>query len=414
MLRPLIAPGPLWVSIALLTLAVALRLLWVDQVKMVGDESEHYYLEVVRYRLGAVTFGDLASELRVHFSNPIHAPGSGVQSAHPLLPVLLMGVGEALVPNGTGARLVNCMFGLATAGMLFVIVRESRGLTPAIFALGLGGLMPLALRYNRTLYLDSIFAFGWTLLVFFLLRMSVSPGLRGALGAGAASALVISSKISGPLALPFMVIGMFVGRAHGVSFARGARFAVLALLSAGILGILLNDPVAYLKSIEYPVDSDYQNRTIANWLWYLTQPVSLRYIFGAAAFLISPLVVLLAIAGTVTALVRWNSAPTVDRIAVIGLVAAAPILPLHLPGISAEHGYLAFLPFVVLLATRGVYSVVAPKRRVIVATIVILTMLPLTVIYGLRISPLPYPSYLNAVDFGQQFYDFDRQPLHQR
>jgi hypothetical protein len=414
MLAPLDAPLPILAAVLLLALAVALRLLWIDQVKMSSDEVNHYYIEASRYRPGAVATMDLVSDLRFHFSSPDHLPGSGKRSAHPLLPVVLMGAGEAFAANGTGARLVNGLFGLATAWLLFLTVRGSRGLTAAVFALGLASLMPLAVRFNRTLYLDPAFAFGWALLVYLLCRMSVAPRPGTAIGAGGALALVISTKTSGLLALPLLVAGALAGRGQSTSLRRSAWLALVALASAGILATALNDPVAYLQSVASPADPDYQNRSVANWLWYSTQPVSLGYLLGVAIFLISPPVVLLAAAGAATALRGWASAPAVDRVALTGLAAASPVLALHLPGISAEHGYLAFMPFIVLLATRGLYSVVGSRWRTAVATAVLLTMIPLSALYGLRVAPLPYPSYLNAVDFGQEHYTFDREPLRQR
>jgi hypothetical protein len=86
-----------------------------------------------------------------------------------------------------------------------------------------------------------------------------------------------------------------------------------------------------------------------------------------------------------------------DTLVVLWLVVTGPLLFVHLAGLSGEHGYLSFVVPVGLLAAVGVSAL--PRRWLLPAIALILVpLLPAAVLYGLRLVPTPYNSYLNNVD----------------
>ncbi len=398
----------------LVVMAIVLRFAYVQDVKMSGDESTYYYLEALEFEPGNAS-PEWMTDIRFHFDRPIHQADLGRKTPHPMVPVLLMGVGAGIADaDGAGARVVNGLLGLAVAACLFVAVRQAHGLLPAVFVFGLAALMPLAVRLNRTLYLDSAFALGWTALAVSIVQACDRSTWRTSLMSGVALSSVISSKTSGLLAIPFCIGCFLIAQRPQLPLSRRLRSIAVVLSTAMLLSLLLNDPVGYFRSVLNPVDPDYQGRSLGNGLWYAMQPVSLRYLAGIAAFQVTLPVTMLALAGISWIVLNWGKAAALDRVALLGLGCLLPVIPLHLPGISAEHGYLVFAPFLSLLAVLGFCKLTPERRRLGAVVLVLAVMVPMTIIYGWRLSPLPYPSYLNKYDFGQAYYDFDRTPLMTR
>lgn len=401
-------PGsPAYVLLAVsIVLGVVLRVWGISQLAPSGDEN-HYQIDV----RDLLASHDRIAAFREHFSASQHQPDSRRQSnvGHPSLAVALMAAAEGGPPLNLGlARLMNGFLGLATAAVVFLTARRAWGGFAAAFAASLALLLPLAIRYDRTLYLDPAFGFFWSLI---LLLLSLPQRLTVSVGLGLAVGALISTKTTGLLAIPLVALSAVTPPWKGRPRARVLALLV-TLLMAGTVGVFASDPSGYLSAILYPSDADYRGRSPAWYLWYLVQWQSVRYLLGIAVFLVTLPVIGLALLGLVTIGTKLRQSSLLDRTVLLGLLVSLPIALLHLPGLSAEHGFLVYVPVISLLAARGLLQL-SVRLQYVAWVLTLVVLLPLGVVYGLRLAPTPYPSYLNTPDFGRQYYQLDRSLLRQ-
>ncbi|MCC6175882.1 MAG: glycosyltransferase family 39 protein [Chloroflexi bacterium] len=353
-------------------------------------------------RSGDVGVGRFRSELRavIAASQDRGSSSEDIPGFQPRSPEL-----QAVIAGG---RLVNGLAGLLTGALVFSIARSAYGPGAGLFAAAVAAFLPLAIRYDRSLYLDPIFALFWALLLWVLMR----PGDRlWSARVGAALALVIATKTSGLLAIPVALAGMFLtGQSIGLRGWRLARTMVPSLIIAAFLATALTDPIGYVDAVLNPADPDYQNRSPIWYLWYALQDAPLRFLGGSLLVLVTPPIVALAGWGVVTVVRTVRTASALDRLLLVTAIITAPIALLHLPGLSGDHGLTVYVSTLSLLAGRGLVSLPRVWRtQVAVAALVL--MLPFSIVYGWRLAPAPYPSDFNLPDFGEEHYQFDRTPL---
>jgi len=170
---------------------------------------------------------------------------------------------------------------------------------------------------------------------------------------------------------------------------------ILIVGSACLVFVVFVAPGSYLEAIRHPVDTGYQDLSPIFLLSHLWRQRA--WLGGVALFLWTPPVLLAAAGGLILIVRRWGRASAADVLLVIWLVTTGPLLFLHLAGLSGEHGYLSFVAPVGLLAAVAIMAL--PRRWLLAALLATLVvMLPATLLYGYRLAPTPYASYLNNVD----------------
>jgi hypothetical protein len=122
------------------------------------------------------------------------------------------------------------------------------------------------------------------------------------------------------------------------------------------------------------------------------------WFLGVATYLWTPPILIAAAAGLLVMIRReWRKPSHVLVLMVLWLGNLVPLLILHSPGLSGEHGHLPFVAPVTLLAS---FALMQLKRLwlTIAFVLILLTMLPATILFGHRLMLLPYNSYLNVID----------------
>jgi 4-amino-4-deoxy-L-arabinose transferase-like glycosyltransferase len=362
-------------------------------------------------------------EQRHHPTDLYHATSPN-PIGHPLFAVQVVNlVMQVLGTTAEVGRGVMAVAGVALVGVIYLVGRDLFDSRYGLLAAALAAIVPEAVRFNRTLYLDSIYALLATLLVWFVIHTFSGRSLKWTLLSGVTLGLAAATKTSAVFLLPLIVgygaICWWQERSAPVvvyrkerkrSRSRSAfpqftlpiwwRVVVILVLGAIVFYIFV-DPASYIHAIQYPVDKSYQGMTP---LKYLVAGWNARvWLLGVALYLWTPGLVIAAIAGLVVLIRRdWREPSRVLVLMVLWLCCLAPLLALHLPGLSGEHGYLPFVAPVTLLASVALMQL----SRLWMATafaVIVVTMLPATVLFGHRLMLLPYNSYLNNIDSKQSW-----------
>ena len=394
----------------ILLLAMVIRLWNIDQPKMSADESMHYFPEMQQiHQLGF-------DQQRRHPTDLYHATSPN-PIGHPLFAVQLTNIFlQLIVPSASVARGVMAMAGVALVGMVYLLGRDLFSRRHGLVAALLAALVPLAVRYNRTMYLDSIYSLLVALLIWLLVRAYLTRQWRWFLLAGVVLGLAAATKTSAPFMVPLIIVYGAFGwwqarqeppppkrkerkrsRSRSTEFGvpLWAKFGAILILGFVVFYIFV-DPGAYIQSIRHPVDTAYQNRSIGFYLQAMWN--SRDWLLGVMLYLWTPPLLLAALGGLIL-LIReeWRKPSHVLVLMLLWLVSLGPLVPLHLRGLSGEHGYISFVAPVTLLASVGLMYL-TQRWMTIALIIVIVVMLPATVLFGHRLMLLPYNSYLNVVD----------------
>jgi len=420
-----------WVCGAIVLAAALLRLWNLGAPAMTADESGHYFIEM-RY-IHQIPF----AQQRFHPVLMAHAESPNAVG-HPLLAVQLTNLVMRVLPDtATTARGVQAMAGVAMVGAICLLGKDLFGERAAIVAGALASFMPLAVRYNRSLYLDSIFALLVTLMTWTLFRAFSRQRPGWTVAAGVLLGLAGATKTSAPLLLPFVAgYGLFCHIRGGWSGPvrhrgtekRAARSAsegaagllaetsdgpgcgrqgappaikLLVILATAFLVFLVDvAPAAYWKAIVSPVDPDYQ-RTMLEWIRSLWE--ARGWLLGVSVYLWTPLVLIAAALALARAVLNWRHASRAEALLVLWLLSLMPLVLLHLPGTSGENGYLPLVAPVCLLAQT---SMLRLRRgwRALALTLTLVSLATGAVLFGWRLMPTPYCSYMDLVDFGPGYY----------
>ncbi len=426
-----------WMLVGILFIAALLRLWNLSAPKMGADESDHYFREMQQIHL--LEF----EQQRIHPVDLYHATSPG-PSGHPLFAIQVTNLVMRVLPaTATTARGVQAIAGVAMVGVVFLLGKDLFGEWEAVIAAGLAAVLPLAVRYNRTLYLDSIYSLLTTLVAWTTFRAFHTDRPLWTVLAGVCLGLAGATKTSAPVLVPFVLgYALYVcwqerqaqqeARRKAAEAARqasrkrkGSRKKkrttgtkaggdrldtrqpipaaiklVLILILALIVFWVDVDPSAYWTAIRHPVDTGYQHSVLA----YFEHLWSARtWVLGVLIFLWTPFVPLAALASLVMLFIQWRQVSNREVLLVLWLLCLGPLALLHLVGISGEHGYLPFVAPVCLLAASSVARL-RGTRLVVALALIFLPMLVASVLYGWRLVPTPYGSYLNLIDFGREYY----------
>lgn len=423
-----------WLLAAILLVALVLRFWNLGAPKMGADESLHYFPEM--QQIHQLPF----EQQRIHPTDLYHATSPN-PVGHPLFATQVVNfVMRILEPTERVGRGVMAFAGVLLVGVAYLLGRDLYDEQHGLIAAAIAAALPQAIRYQRTMYLDPIYSLLTAAWVWCLFRALRRP--EGHLGwtvaAGVLLGLVGATKTSAPILLALVVVYAALRwwqERPGIKSVetgskkkaakRGRRTshnlmpdwfytipmqAGLMVVVALIVFLVFVSPGPYLEAIRNPVDTAYQNQSMGNYLrhfWRVRE-----WVLGVALYLWTPPVLVAAVGGLVVMWLRWRKRPSLptplsrrergvtgaaDVLVVLWFVVTGPLLFVHLAGLSGEHGYLSFVVPVGLLAAVGVSAL--PRRWLLPALALILVpMMPAAVLYGLRLVPTPYNSYLNNVD----------------
>lgn len=377
-----------WMLIGVLLVAAGLRLWNLDQPRMTADESAHYFREM--QLIHTVDF----QRQRIHPVDMYHGTSPG-PSGHPLFAIQVTNLVMGVFPDTpTTARGVQALAGVAMVGVIFLVGKDLFGEREAIVAAAMAAALPLAIRYNRTLYLDSIYSLLTTLVAWATFRAFRSDHLAWAMVAGLCLGLAGATKTSAPLLLCFVLAyALFVWRRSCRARREAERRAAEALEQAkrrrkgrrrrrrlerrtasrasphprqsfpptvklGLVFIIALivfwadvSPVAYWEAIRNPVDTGYQHPALDYFsaLWQAR-----GWLVGVLTFLWTPLVLLAAMAVPVLHAIDRRQMSGPEVLLALWLICLSPLVLLHLRGISGEHGHLPLVAPVCLLASSSI------------------------------------------------------------
>ncbi|MCI0394697.1 MAG: glycosyltransferase family 39 protein [Chloroflexi bacterium] len=406
-----------WLLAAILLAAFILRFWNLDAPKMGADESLHYFPEM--QQIHRLPF----SQQRLHPTDLYHATSPN-PVGHPLFATQVVNLAMRLFgATETTGRGVMALAGVLLVGLTYLLGRDLYSARHGLIAAAIACLLPLAVRYQRTLYLDPIYSLLTAAWIWCLFQAWQPAGaLKWTAAAGILLGLAAASKTSAPI-LAVLAMAYVAWRwrpaaappaparpetkrarrkARRVSQSRfpgwlytpPARLALMVGLAL-LVFLVFVAPGPYIQAIRNPVDTAYQNRSAAFYLNHLWQQRT--WLAGVALTLWTPPVLIAAAAGLVIIARRWRLANSADALLLLWLAATGPLLFVHLAGLSGEHGYLSFVAPVALLAAVAVAAL--PQRWLAPALVaILLPMLPATLLYGHRLLPTPYNSYLNNVD----------------
>lgn len=339
-----------FVLILILAAGLFLRIWRLADSDITPDEH-HYINDAVRFLRG-----DPFISIRHHPF--LHAkPNMG----HPFLTQIA--ISQIFRLFGTSifvSRLISVLSGMIIIVLLLSFKKlpiKIRFLAAAVYAI-----MPLAVRFNRTAYLDSFLSV-WTLLIGYSLW-------RGwPIIAGIATALAISSKLSGPFAVLSLII-----LSKRKSLAR-------TIIPAAIVSFLLNDPGAYLNGIRQPADLEFQVLQPNYWLQGIN--LFMSQLYNAGLFLIGPALIW-GIIWSLVYFVRHFRGDKTLKFLGMWLLSLTPFMWLQ-P--KSEYAWLPVLPVLSLLMA---YVIIKTKLHQAIIFLMFLITLPFTIIYGLKFKKLPF------------------------
>ncbi|MBI2009908.1 MAG: glycosyltransferase family 39 protein [Candidatus Chisholmbacteria bacterium] len=368
----------LGVSLFILVVALGLRVWRLGDADVTPDEY-HYIHDGER-----LWHGDPYITIRHHpFFHP--EPNMG----HPFLVQVVMATGFKIWGSSiVTARLVSVVAGFGTVGLILWFDRRMPWRARATGAL-LYAILPLAVRFDRTAYLDSLLTL-WVLGVGSSIWRYSQSGRREKIYlmlGGVAGGLAVATKLSGIFALlaGIILLGL-VWWDEGRKRTLAKLFSwQLWFLAAGItVSWLLNDPAAYWNGIFHPADMEFQVLTLGYWMNGIG--LFLAQIARASWFLLGPAMVGAGLYALVF-MIRHQVQNFFLKFVCFWLLSLVGFLWLQ-P--KSEYAWLPLLPPLVLMTAYVFNGLRRPSLVKRVTLGLLLATLPFTMWYGWRFKKLPY------------------------
>ncbi len=189
------------------------------------------------YRLGSANW--VGDELTYHFTGWEYVKGHFDHNFdHPFTGKLLLGAGQLLVGRGQAqSRLVPAIASLLTGLAVYALLRREAGFVAAVTALGLWLVLPhsapeLPVRIDRFGLLEPML----TLLVFGVLfagwRWTRTGAWHWALLTGVSAGLAMTTKVTGVVVLPAVLLTALVVRRGATAWAQVIGCAIATELTA--------------------------------------------------------------------------------------------------------------------------------------------------------------------------------------
>ena len=263
------------------------------------------------YRLGYPDFipdeGHYAYDAYEYFSgNPgvvprfhpqFHYAG---QMGHPFLEEWLMVAAyKILGPAVFSARLISALAGtLTTITIFFISKLIFRREATALIASLIYATLPLAVKYDRTTYADSLQTFLMALFLFFYIKcLRSSKSIFPAVILGIITAFILLTKLSAILILIFILI-QFIANYIKDKSKIGFKNILVFFFSFSITFLLGTNPKAYIMGIIFPTDENLAINSLRLNISTITQNL-----FSKSLFTLIPLpLIVFAFLGIVKAI----------------------------------------------------------------------------------------------------------------
>lgn len=266
--------NPLFLTIIIL-LAAFFRFYRLGYLDLIPDEG-HYAYDAFEYFSGN-------PGVVPRFHTQFHYVG---QMGHPFLGEWLMVIAYKISgPSVFSARLISALAGIATTIIIFLISKLIfRREATALISSFIYAALPLAVKYDRTTYADSLQTFLMASFLFFYIKcLRSSKSIIPTLILGMITALILLTKLSAILIFGFLLI-QFIANNIKDKFRIGFKNILTFFFSFSITFLLGTNPKAYLMGIISPTD---QNLAI-NSLWLNISTIT-QNLFSKSFFTLIPL-----------------------------------------------------------------------------------------------------------------------------
>lgn len=300
---------------------------------------------------------------------------------HPFLQPAVIGVFMCQFGQGLYIpRLVPAISGLLTCLVLLSLLPPLTGRKVAFLSAFFYAIIPFAVRFNRDVHFDSMFALWLTLAVISIWCYLKKPHWWWLVVAGVSSGLAISTKLDGIIVagtsgLVWLIYSLPLNRKKILSVL------FLFLLPAIVVSLILNDPGAYLDGIIHPTDQVYQIGLLTYFSRFISSGKFWVFVFAA---LLSPLMCFI---WPLSLRLIFLQKDRTLKVLLLWQVLFLPVIFFHGPGGAGEYGLLPIVPAILI----GISFWIVKKRLksiyVIVLTVI---MMVFTYLYGLRFQPVPY------------------------
>ncbi|MFC1627043.1 ArnT family glycosyltransferase [Patescibacteria group bacterium] len=233
-------------------LALFLRIWRLDYPDFIPDEGHYAYdaFHVYKNNPGMVC----------RFHMQYHYEG---QLGHPCLAQWLISISYKIFsPNVFSARFVSALTGSLIVFIIYFIsksifINSSTGLIAAAFY----ATFPLAVKYDRTTYLDTLQTFMLSIVLAIFIKFNKSKNLIYAILLGATTALLLLTKLSAPLIFLFFLIQMIVLLKRNIKEAV-IKYSFIFIGFAPVFFLGAN-PSAYFQGIIHPTDRNFNFANIS-------------------------------------------------------------------------------------------------------------------------------------------------------
>lgn len=367
----------LMIVISIILIGAILRL-WQLNKPDINLDEEHYITDA--YRLSNQDpYMPLRRHTFKHFS-----PSMG----HPLLAAFFTtGIFKFTGASIFTARLTSVIAGLLIIVLLACFNRELGNKAGVVAAL-LFAVLPFAIRYNRTAYLDSVFAYFFTFIALASWMYHSKRHKLWLILIGISCGLAVATKIDGIIAVILAIFLLFLSVTSTKSKSNKEKLLSLIInifyitAPAVLIGLLFNDPSAYLDGIINPSDSKGKLFSPSSISALRFVPSNLWYTFF---YQFSPAILVLSI---IMILVLIKEKSFVSRFLLCWMGVTSIFFLLHRPGVSGNYGWLPFVP-ALLLSISYILAKISIKYFRVVLALVLLSMIPFTLFYGLYLVRIP-------------------------
>jgi 4-amino-4-deoxy-L-arabinose transferase-like glycosyltransferase len=243
---PFLLKKNLAILLLIFLLGFVLRVWRLGYVDFLPDEGHYAYdaFQVYKHNPGMVC----RFHMQYHYSG---------QLGHPCLAQYLMAVSYRIFqPSVFSARFVSALAGSLIIPLIYLISGSIFAqVSTGLIAASLYAVFPLAVRFDRTTYLDTLQTFMLAVVLAIFIKFSRSKKIIYPILLGMATALLLLTKLSAPLIFIFLLINF------SLSFFKKQKTTLIRYLFVflGFMPIfyLGANPWAYLRGILHPTDSDF-------------------------------------------------------------------------------------------------------------------------------------------------------------
>lgn len=284
------------------------------------------------------------------------------------------------------SRLAVALAGILTA-VIILFFHDRLGRWIALYAAILFSVSPFAVRYNRNAHPDSLFAFLLTLTVLLMWKYLNANNKIWLLFAGLVSGLAFSVKLNGVLSIALIFGLLLVVKKGGLFTKKDFKTTILEILFISVpfaaVSYLLNDPLAYLDGIVNPSFTGWRFTSIDFWMTRITL-MSVPNLLASLFYLLSPGMLVAYLYSLFYIIFRDSG--QIKRLLLSWQIILFPLVLIHGFTIDGSYGW---LPLAVPIVFSVSYAMHKSKLKPIAYLALAVTILPFTVLYGLRFAVLP-------------------------